>query len=270
MLKLACWVAIIYVSYCLVLFLFQRYMLFPRFMLPDVDPVAYRARPDREIFWINASSGKVETWLLKPQNMSPNRPVPLVIFAHGNAERIEYNAEEMIPFQQWGLAILLVEFPGYGRSKGSPSQANIADAFVAAYDRISKRTDVDAAKIIFYGRSIGGGAICSLLDQRPAAAVILMSTFTSVRAFAPRYLVPPFLVRDPFDNVAVIQDYTGPLLLIHGKQDEVIPFAHSTRLLDAAPRARLIAYDCGHNDCPPAWRHFWQEIESFLRQAKIL
>jgi hypothetical protein len=78
------------------------------------------------------------------------------------------------------------------------------------------------------------------------------------------------LVRDPFDNFAVLRRYTGPLLLVHGKQDEVIPYSHSKRLLDAAPNARLISYDCGHNDCPPNWQTFWQEIESFLRQAGIL
>ncbi len=270
MLKILGWIAIIYVSYCLLLFLAQRHMLFPRYMLPEVDQVEYPTRPDREIIWIEGSFGKVEAWLIKPPGMSLENPVPLVIFAHGNAERIEYNVDEMSRFQPMGIAVLLVEFPGYGHSKGSPSQTNITAAFVAAYDRISKRADVDADKIILYGRSIGGGAICSLLNQRPAVAVILMSTFTSVRAFAPRYLVPPFLVRDPFDNLAVLRSYAGPLLLIHGKQDEVIPYSHSKRILDAAPNARLISYDCGHNDCPPDWQAFWQEIESFLRQAGIL
>ena len=270
MIKTLGWIALIYISYCLFLFLVQRHMLFPRYMIPDVDQVAYPARPDREILWIEGSFGKVEAWLLKPPGFSPAKPAPLVIFAHGNAERIEYAVDEMARFQQLGLAVLLVEYPGYGRSEGSPSQANITDAFVSAYDQMSKRSDIKADKIVLYGRSIGGGAICSLLSQRPAAAVILMSTFTSVRAFAPRYLAPPFLVRDPFDNLAAIRKYSGPLLLMHGKNDEIIPHAHSQKLLKAAPQARLISYDCGHNDCPPDWRIFWQEIESFLRQAGIL
>ncbi len=270
MLKILGWIALIYVSYCLFLFLVQRHMLFPRYMLPDVDHVEYPSRPDREVIWIQGPFGKVEAWLLKPEGMSQSRPAPVVIFAHGNAERIEFNVGEMSRFKELGLAVLLVEFPGYGRSEGSPSQASITAAFVAAYDHVSKRADVDSHKIILYGRSIGGGAICSLINQRPATAVILMSTFTSVRAFAPRYLVPPFLVRDSFDNLAALRHFTGPLLLMHGKQDEVIPYAHSQKLLEAAPNARLITYDCGHNDCPPDWRAFWQEIESFLRQAHLL
>jgi len=270
MLKIVGWIALIYISYCLFLFLVQRHMLFPRYMLPDIDQVDYPARSDREIIWIKGTFGEVETWLLKPDSISMQKPVPLVIFAHGNAERIEYNVDEMTQFLLWGMAVLLVEFPGYGRSTGKPSQASLTDAFVAAYDQISKRADVRADKIIFYGRSIGGGAICSLLTQRPAAAVILMSTFTSVRTFAPRYLAPPFLVRDPFDNLAAISQYAGPLLLIHGKQDDIIPYSHSKRLLEAAPNSRLISYNCGHNDCPPDWQAFWQEIESFLRQAGVL
>ncbi len=270
MVKILGWIALIYIGYCLFLFLVQRHMLFPRYMIPDIDQVEYPTRSDREIAWIEGTFGTVEAWLLKPDSMSIEKPVPLVIFAHGNAERIEYCVDEIAQFQKWGIAVLLVEFPGYGHSMGKPSQTSLTDAFVTAYDQIVKRSDIDASKIIFYGRSIGSGAICSLVNQRPATAVILMSAFTSVRAFAPRYLVPPFLVRDPFDNLAVISKYSGPLLLMHGKQDEIIPFSHSKRLMDAAPNARLISYNCGHNDCPPDWQTFWQEIELFLRQLEIL
>jgi len=260
----------LYAGYCSLLFLVQRHMLFPRAMIPEIPEAARRVKSPLESIWIQTYFGKVEAWLLKPEMPAGSQPAPLVIFAHGNAERIEHCAQELAPFTQWGIGVLLVEYPGYGRSEGTPSQASIAETFLSAYDLMTQRQDIDASKIILYGRSIGGGAICSLLKERPAAAVLLMSTFKSVRSFAPRYLVPTFLVRDPFDNLSAIRNYEGPLWIGHGKHDEVIPYAHGIALKEAAPHARFNSYDCGHNDCPPDGRIYWQDLESFLLHAGLM
>jgi fermentation-respiration switch protein FrsA (DUF1100 family) len=120
------------------------------------------------------------------------------------------------------------------------------------------------------GRSIGGGAVCQLATRRPAAGLILMSTFTSARAFAPKYLVPGFLVKDPFDNLSVVTSFKGPVLIIHGQKDDIIPFTHAKRLHQSASQSHLIAYPCGHNDCPPRWDVFWKDIEGFLRESNLL
>jgi fermentation-respiration switch protein FrsA (DUF1100 family) len=97
-----------------------------------------------------------------------------------------------------------------------------------------------------------------------------MSSFTSVRSFAPRFLVPPFLVRDPFDNLAVVSDYPNPVLVIHGRRDNIIPYGHGLKLHRAARQGEMITYECQHNDCPPNWRVFWQDMASFLRKADII
>jgi fermentation-respiration switch protein FrsA (DUF1100 family) len=125
-------------------------------------------------------------------------------------------------------------------------------------------------KIILFGRSLGGGAVCQLAKRRKAAAIILMSCFTSARSFAKSYFVPGFLVLDPFDNLSVIKNYTGPALVIHGRHDEVIPYSHGKKLAKAAKNGKLVTYDCGHNDCPPGWDIFWQDIKKFLAQSKII
>jgi len=163
-----------------------------------------------------------------------------------------------------------VEYPGYGRSAGSPSQKSITQTFLAAYDALSNRKDVDPSRIILFGRSLGGGAVCALAARRPSAALILMSTFTSARAFAKRYLAPSFLVRDPFDNLAVVKNYPAPVLILHGRRDTVIPFSHGVELHRAARQGTLIAYEAGHNDCPPDWKVFWRHVRSFLRENKII
>jgi hypothetical protein len=164
-----------------------------------------------------------------------------------------------------GMGLLLVEYPGYGRSAGSPSQESIAEAFTLAYDRLSARPEVDPGRIVLFGRSLGGGAVCDLAQKRPSAALILMSCFESVRAFAVRYLAPAFLIRDPFDNLSAVRRYRGPLLVLHGNADEVVPLSHGRALHAAAPNAKMIVYEAGHNDCPPDWEVFWRDVEVFLK-----
>jgi fermentation-respiration switch protein FrsA (DUF1100 family) len=117
--------------------------------------------------------------------------------------------------------------------------------------------------------SLGGGAVCDLALRRPSAALILMSCFTSVRAFAPRYLAPAFLIRDPFDNLSAVRRYPGPVLVIHGRRDEVVPFDHGQELYAAARKAQMFVCEAGHNDCPPDWEAFWEEVEAFLKTHAI-
>lgn len=244
----------------------QRQVMFPRGLIevPSEDPHI----PDLERIWINTSFGKVETWFLPSPRGS--KPAPAVIFAHGNGELIDFWPQELKIFNRLGIGLLLVEYPGYGRSEGSPSQASIEETFVAAYDMLVARKDVDASRIILFGRSLGGGAVCALAAQRPSAALILMSTFISARSFAAKYLAPGFLVRDPFDNLAAVKTYPGPVLIIHGKFDEVIPYRHGVSLFQAASRGKMITYESGHNDCPPRWDTFWRDVESFLRETEII
>ena len=266
--KTVLWVLLLYSVYAGFIFLMQRQIMFPRGMIPSPSPDAGKV-PGREQIWLDTSYGKVEAWYLPPPRHL-QRPGPAVIFAHGNGELIDFWPDELAPFRQMGIGVLLVEYPGYGRSGGSPSQKSITTAFVAAYDRLKQRPDIDPDRIVLFGRSIGGGAVCALAQARPSAALILMSTFINVSAFAKNFLVPPIFVRDPFDNLAVVKTYNGPILFIHGKQDDVIPYRHGLTLYRAAPNGKLLSYDCQHNDCLPGLGTFWQDVEIFLREAAIL
>jgi pimeloyl-ACP methyl ester carboxylesterase len=268
-LKIVSGIIIIYLAYCVLIYTCQRQILFPRSQIPAFP--ALETRPAGvEISHIQMPFGKTETWFLKPEKKEGQGQIPVVIFAHGNAELIDFWPDMMRGFLLRGIGVLLVEYPGYGRSDGIPTQESITETFTAAYDHLIRRQDINASRIILFGRSVGGGAICQLAARRPSAAMILMSTFTSIRSFAHRFLAPGFLIRDPFDNQAVVSGYNNPLLLIHGRFDEIIPYSHSRHLKKAAPHARLVSYSCGHNDCPPNESVFWQDIEKFLFDAGIL
>jgi pimeloyl-ACP methyl ester carboxylesterase len=259
----------LYILYCLLLFVMQRMMLFPRGMIgppPEQTPNI----PGFEKIWLNAEKGKVEAWLIPPAEGQSAAPRPWVIFAHGNGELIDFWPNELKGFIGFDVGVMLVEYPGYGRSGGKPSQDTITDAFVKAYDALVLRKDVDPSRIVLFGRSLGGGAVCSLAKIRPSAALILMSAFTSVRAYASKYLVPKRFILDPFDNLAVVKTYSGPILILHGSKDRIVPYRHGIELYRAAPRGKMITYDAGHNDCPPDWGIFWNDMESFLNETGLL
>ncbi|MEZ4268065.1 MAG: alpha/beta hydrolase [Myxococcota bacterium] len=211
-------------------------------------------------------AGGVEAWFLPAGG---GGAAPVVVFGHGNGELIDDWFGDLRRYRAMGVSVLLVEYPGYGAAVGAPSEASIAAAFRAAVDAVARRPDVDGARLVVHGRSLGGGAVCTLLAGGDIAAVIVESTFTSLRSMSARYLLPGFLVRDPFDNAAALADFAGPVLVMHGERDEVIPFAHGEALAAAVKRATFVRRACGHNDCPRDEREYWPAIEGFLRQAGV-
>jgi fermentation-respiration switch protein FrsA (DUF1100 family) len=248
---------------------FQRLLVFPRFMTRPF-PNAGEGVGGLERLWLDTEDGRVEAWLLPGEGVSAERPGPLVVFAHGNGELIEYWAEELEPYRRLGVSVLLPEYRGYGRSAGSPSESAIVGDFGRFVELAAARPEIDERRVLYHGRSIGGGVVCGLATRRAPAAMVLSSTFTSVADIARKFLVPRFLVLDPFDNTAAVARYRGPLLIVHGRRDGVVPVAHAHALLRTARQGRLVLYDADHNDCPPDPGPFWQEIERFLREAGIL
>ncbi len=255
-----------YAAYCTTLFLLQRKLIYPTYYIPVPEKPAVPSK-GVEVILLGTNSGKVESWYLPPRGIPSGQTAPHLIFAHGNAELIDFWVEEFEFLTLLGVGVLLVEFPGYGRSPGNPSQKSITEAFVEGYDTLIRLKKATPSEIIFMGRSIGGGVACSLAAQREPAAMILMSTFTSARSFAKRYLAPPMLLLDPYDNLEQVRSYKKPVLVIHGKNDELIPYGHGEALFKAASLGKLITYDSGHNDCPPDRRAFRKDIADFLHSA---
>lgn len=203
-----------------------------------------------EALWIEADGARIEAWFLR--SATPGA-APLVMYTHGNGELIDFWAEEFAPLRAAGMHVLLVEYPGYGRSRGRPSEGNITATLLAAYDLMARDPRVDATRIVGYGRSLGGGAIAQLAARRPMAALVLESTFTSLADIVRGFGIPDWLIVNRFDTRAALAHYPGPVLLLHGTRDVNIPVAHAHGLQRALPAATLRLLDCGHNDCPRQW-----------------
>jgi hypothetical protein len=154
-----------------------------------------------------------------------------------------------------------MEYPGYGRSAGAPSEESINETARAALRWAQADTRVDATRIVAYDRSVGGGLAARLAADGSLPALILESSFTRVRPLAARMGAPGFLVRDPFDSLGALRRFHGRLLVIHGRDDTLIPVSHGRLLAAAIPGAEMHELPCGHNDCPRPWAI----IERFLQ-----
>jgi uncharacterized protein len=269
LLRSLCWTVTLYLLYCGILFVFQRRLMYPTHLIQPIDlPSKIADRIER--IWLTTNQGKTEAWYLPPAIGTGNEPAPAIIFAHGNAELIDGFPYEFDWLAEEGIALLFVEYPGYGRSEGKPTQHNISETLLAAYDLLVKRPDINPDKIILFGRSLGGGTICTIADKRPSAGMILISTFTDTRSFAVNYLAPGFLVRDSYDNLSALKAYPNPVLIVHCKYDEVVPYSHALKLAAAAKQGALITYAGGHDDCPPDYLQLRQDLLPFFRKLGII
>jgi pimeloyl-ACP methyl ester carboxylesterase len=259
--------ALVWVAWALVLYFSQRRMLFPGRTAAALG--AGESLPGAQLRLLELPGDvTVEAWWLPPPEGVP-KPAPAILFTHGNMELVDEWVGSFEPLRRAGAGVLLVEFPGYGRSTGVATERSVTAAMISAYDQLAgMRDEVDPTRIVAFGRSVGGGPAAALSRERPLAALVLSSTFTSVGAFARRYFMPSFLVRNRFDSESAVRAFRGPVLVQHGQRDRTVPFVHGEQLAAAAADGRFIPYPCGHNDCP--WGRMLDDAVAFLRERGIL
>lgn len=238
------------------LYLMQRSIIFPAPAgeLLDALPAGVEHVP----------LGEGHAFLVKPDRSMT--PAPLVVFAHGNAELAQWSLGAFDALLARGFAILLLEYPGYAGTKGSPSAMSIEAAALEALDAVTGRAEIDETRVIAYGRSIGSGAACAIARHRSVAALILESPFYSLKDLVAEKGFPSFLLRDEFDNAAAVAASDAPVFLYHGVNDQLIPITHSERLQAQSEKAVLVRERCGHNDCPRPW----PELFVFLERLGLL
>jgi hypothetical protein len=248
-------------AYWAAVFFVQRSVLFPA---PAAVPTI--PRPDAtEKIRLQQPAGPVSALFLAPTSGVTGR-APLLIFTHGNAELAEAWVADFATPRAWGWAALLVEYPGYGREAGRASERSINAVVTAAYEWARRDGRIDPSRIVAYGRSLGSGPAARLAADRPLAGLILESSFTSVPRLAARFLVPSFLIRDRFDNLRALRTYRGPLLVLHGGLDQIVPVREGRALAAAVPGAQFVQMACGHNDCPRPW----PMVKAFLDRHRLM
>lgn len=271
MLEYAAALVLIYAAWLAVLYCIQDRLMF----LPGLAGRPSGSPPRGvESIWIDAGTPshavRVEAWFLPP--FTPPRPgqrSPAVVYFHGNAELIDGRADDMRGYRARGYAVLLPEYRGYGRSTGSPCQRDLVADAVRFYDTLSSRPDIDPTHIVIHGRSLGAAVAAQLAAQRPAAALILESAFTSAASFCWSYGAPPLLCTSPFRTDRVLPTLNRPLLILHGADDDIIPVAHGRKLHEITPGSRYAELPGHHNDFPVDRNAYWAAIDTFLASNNL-
>ncbi|WP_331712929.1 alpha/beta hydrolase [Legionella spiritensis] len=175
---------------------------------------------------------------------------PTLLFLHGNAGHIGFR---MPMANQWlaaGYGVLLLEYRGYGGNPGHPGEQGLYLDGIAAMAFL-KEQGVTPSSTVLYGESLGTGVATYLAINYPVCAVILQSPFTSLPALArvhyPWIMIQPW---DKFDSLSRIADIQAPLLILHGRNDAIVPYQQGVELFARAREPKLFVElpGKGHND----------------------
>jgi len=190
---------------------------------------------------------QLHAWFIPAGN-----PRATLLFCHGNAGNISHRLDSIRLQHALGLQVLIFDYRGYGRSEGSPSEKGSYRDVDAAWHYLREVRGLPESRIIIFGRSLGAAVAADLASRTQPAAVILESAFTSVADMAAEFypwLPVRLLSRYRYDNLGKMARITRPLLLVHSRQDEIIPFAHGERLFARASEPKqFLELSGGHND----------------------
>jgi len=199
---------------------------------------------------LTAADGvRIHAWYVRTAEREPDA---VVLLCHGNGGNLTNWLGLAGVFTELGFDVLLFDYRGYGDSEGSPDEEGTYLDAEAAWDHLVSERRIPAQRIVVYGRSLGGAVASHLAATHAPGALIVDSSFTAIRDFAmenyPRLLVRLGLTYE-YDNVGNVRKIRCPLLVIHGRDDELVPFRHGEAIFAAASEPKLfLALDGGHND----------------------
>lgn len=204
-------------------------------------------------------------WLARPA-AAGDGPLPLVIYFGGNAEEVSHMVARTGSMPGW--ALLALNYRGYGGNPGNPSEQALCADSLSIHEWVAGRPDVDPARIVAFGRSLGSGPAVYLAAQRPLAGVVLVTPYDSLRAVAQRlYPFAPvsLLLKHNFDSASRAPGIATPLLVLAAGRDTVVPIRHARNLYAkwGGPKVWRDFPQSGHNDLD-AEPGYWSAVAEFL------
>lgn len=238
---------VMYISVLACMFFFQRKLLY----FPDTNiaaPERYGISGFSDIYLKTADGISIQAWY---HHAAPD--MPTVVYFHGNASHLGNRAGIYSALAGKGLGVMAVEYRGYGKSKGSPSEQGIYADARAAISYLVNEQKIPFDEIIIYGESLGSGVAVQMASEHQVGAVALQAPYTSVanRAAEIYWFLPVgLLIRDRFDSLQKIGTVRSPVIIFHGELDETIPIAHGKKILEAAnnPKEGVFFRDVSHNN----------------------
>lgn len=263
--RLALWAAGLYLGLCLLVLLLQRRMMY--FPTRGPEPEALRQAARAGLVPWRDSRGGLLGW--RRPVADPARPRVLVL--HGNAGEACDRAPYLPVLEAAGFEGVLLEYPGYGPRPGRRTEAALVADARAALRRLKEERP---GPVFLLGESLGSGVAVQVAAREPGqvAGLILVTPFARMTEVAARhypFLPMRLLLRDRWDSLAVIPDYTGPVVLLVAREDEVVGADQGHRLARAVPGPMRLweVPGASHNGVPLVpGQPPWSDLLAFLRE----
>jgi len=208
----------------------QRRLVFNPTNKREVDSPRSSGHRTRAIVLRAQDGTKLSGWLMTPQIVGPH---PAVVYFGGRSEEVSWvvrDAGKLFP----GMAVLAMNYRGYGNSGGEPGEAHMVEDGRLLYDWLAERAHVDPDKVAVVGRSLGSGVAVQVALERPVHSLVLITPYDSILAIAKRKFraVPvEYVLQHRFESVKYAPSLKAPTYVLRAQSDDVVPHSHTDLLV---------------------------------------
>ncbi|BFU94552.1 MAG: putative Peptidase [Nitrospira sp.] len=226
----------------------DRFFVFHPDAWDDQDWKLRSGVPLEDVWFPSADGTKLFGWYIEA---AADRPV--ILWCHGNAGNVINRLDNLVRLFKSSFSVFLFDYRGYGRSQGRPSEEGLYLDAIGAYDYLTRTRMIRPERLIVFGRSLGAAVAGDLAAQKPAAGLVLESSFPSIESVAKVHyggLPLHWLLGAEFRLIDRLPTLSLPKLIIHGDQDDIIPLVLGRQVFDGSlpPKSFYVIAGAGHNN----------------------
>ena len=223
-------IIIAYIVVIIFVYFYQRNLLYhPSENNYQNDTIQFNYQ---EIFIKVNDEIKLKSWIINKDLKN----FKTLVFFHGNAGDLSNRIYKLNELDKLNINILLISWRGFSGNEGYPTEKNLYEDAEAAVKWLNKKK-VSNSQIILYGESLGTGVAVEIASKNNFNSIILESPFTSIENSAKiyyPYLPVSFLLKDRYDSISKIKKINSPILIMHGRKDDIVPFFMGKKLFEKA------------------------------------
>ena len=223
-------IIIAYIVVIIFVYFYQRNLLYhPSENNYQNDTIQFN---HQEIFIKVNDEIKLKSWIINKDLKN----FKTLVFFHGNAGDLSNRIYKLNELDKLNINILLISWRGFSGNEGYPTEKNLYEDAEAAVKWLNKKK-VSNSQIILYGESLGTGVAVEIASKNNFNSIILESPFTSIENSAKiyyPYLPVSFLLKDRYDSISKIKKINSPILIMHGRKDDIVPFFMGKKLFEKA------------------------------------
>ncbi|HUP44423.1 MAG TPA: alpha/beta fold hydrolase [Thermoanaerobaculia bacterium] len=235
---------------------FSRYARRASMFFPDRFPIGLwdidqLPVPPEDHYFATRDGVRLHGWLFR----APQQNGPLIVWLHGNGGNITNRAPMAAEFARRGIATFVIDYRGYGRSEGRPTESGLYRDALAAYDYALSTLHARPEDVVMYGESLGGPYAAYVAKHRKVGAVVIENSFPSLADLG-NALYAPIPIGWTAPRAMRTTDWLNeagvPVLVMHGRRDQIIPFSLGERLYEGlnVPKEMLVSEIASHSEIP--------------------